>query len=172
MTSKPRRSRWRFSLREILLATTAAAALAALFAKASTRETTDFGRTFNPRDELTKLCTDAGLAAMPTGGGGDLWGDDRVEKNVAYWFPGVDPAALCSVVMPALQGVVRERIEKEPLEITGQSASGYRRKEGSFSRLNGFTLRYRGRRIEGLVRARLMYDEQQRATIVMTLDEW
>ena len=120
---------WRFSVREILLATTAIAAIIALLISNRPRQTSVIGQQFDPATILTQILKDENLQGrtLQSGSGSSL-SEEELSKDFQIDLRDVSATDTKTKVMLAFREDVRELIEQSGYEINGRSSSGSRDK--------------------------------------------
>ena len=172
-TTKQTTSKWQFSLRETILATTAIAAIFALVLLNPARRTSEMSRQFNPAEMVTQILKDKnvpGMAYKSRGRGGSS--SSALSKDAVVKFNGVSDSNVKDVVMPVLMDQIKVWIDDEGYELVAEGTSGKRMKDtDEWEWVSDFTFGYQDRRIRGRVRVMTSYSKDGAPVLIFTLDE-
>lgn len=169
-TDTPRRSRFRFSLREAMIAIVAICAVVALFMKSRPHSPTDFLLTIDERTLITQSCRAANLALQfggtSVGVRGASNGGSSRESSLMLQSPPIE--AFEAQVMPELQKRTEQLLRKAGCEIMDHAQGGTK----EFERLQQFSFRYRQGVTRGVVRVFSFEYPSGEVRVMFLIDEW
>jgi len=173
-SSPPARRRFQFSLRELLIATVAIAAVAALFVKNRPYQPTPFLQNFDGRALLTALGKENGLAAEPISyAGGNSLGPGRQTLEQEFVYHRVTAQQLREKVMPAFRARVEMLLDKSGCEIEGRGASGKLEDASQrWAKVREFSFDYRYGETRGVFRAYVFESPTLNTEVLVLVDEW
>ena len=166
---------WQFSLREIVLATTAIAAIIAVLISNRPRQTSVIGQQFAPATILTQILKDENLQGRTfESSSGSSSSPVELSKDFQIDLRDVSATDAKTKVMLAFREDVRELIEQNGYEIVGRSRGGSRDNKNQWTALNSFSFRYKGQRIRGHVRVFTSFKggDDEDPTLLIFLDEY
>lgn len=175
MDSRTPPRRWfRFSLRELLIATVAIAAVAALFVKNRPYQPTPFLQNFDARALLTTLGKENGLAVEPIAyAGGNSLGPGRQTLEQELVYHRVTAEELRGSVMPAFRARVEKLLGSSGCEIEGRGASGKLEDASQrWSKVREFSFDYRYGETRGVFRAYVFESPTGNTEVLVLIDEW
>ena len=167
---------WRFSVREILLTTTAIAAIIALLISNRPRQTSAMAQQFDPATILTQILKDENLQGRThESSSGSCSSPIELSKDFQIDLRDVSVTDVRSKVMLAFREDVRELIEQNGYKINGRSSSGIRDNgKQQWTALNSFSFKYKGQRIRGHLRVFTSFTggDYDYPTLIIFLDEY
>ena len=171
--AEPTKKRWQFSLREIVLATIAIAAIVALVMQKPPRKSSLMAQQFDPVTALKRIVKDENLPgrAFKTGGNGGRSGSaTRLVFEIS--LAGVPDADVKVVLMPTFMKEIQNAITSGGLSIKSKSQSGNKHKDTQeWDNVSGFSFGYKNPTIVGMVRVYTCYDKRGDPMLIITLDE-
>ena len=171
---EPTTRAWQFSLREIVLATVALAAVLAVVMQNQPRRISSMARQFDPPAAVTRIMKDNSLPgqAFKAAGSGGGKSDSMVRLNFKIMLRGVPISDVKGVLMPALMDEIQTAITAEGYSIKSSGKSGNRNKvTQEWDELSSFSFGYAGLKISGLLRVFTCYDRSGDPMLIITLDE-
>lgn len=167
---QPRGRFARFSIRELLLATVAIAAVVAVFVQRRPFDQHAMLQSFDPRAVIQKTCGDLGLVAdVPASShssGVVFDGGYHVEAESDLAKPSYTD--IKTKLMPELRKRIEQQIEDDGGEIVGHSTGG----SEDQSELARFSFEYRRGRVRGITRAYVFEDPSGTSKLLVLLDEY
>ena len=166
--------KWQFSLREIIIATAAIAAIIAIVMQNRPRKVSIMAQQFNPSAILTQVITDKGLQGkvIRRGGGGRGGSQSSLNFVSMIQLRDVSDSDVTEILMPALLDEIRTAIIDEGYSITKQSKAGAMDEvTEEWKSISNFGFGYRGSRIFGQLRVFTCYDSEGVSRLIITLDE-
>ena len=163
---------WRFSLREILLATAAVATFVALFQQHFEGQPTKFVRTL----DVIKLIKQVGKQQQLTlgqlrgkGGQSRSFSDHAavLVANRSFYYL-ADPNDLYTKIMPALRAEILDRLAEEGCAQDGEGTTG--RKQ--MTELTRWEVSYKRGRLRGKFRAYTSFTKEGNPELCIMIDEW
>ena len=166
--------KWQFSLREIVLATVAIAAIIALVMQNQPRKISSMAQQFDPHATLNRIIKDNNLPGQLLGVGGA--GGGRLDSMITWAekvrLSGVPVTDVNSVVMPALMDEMKTAIAGEGYGFRSSSTRGSRNKKTQeWDKLSYFSLGYKGLRISGRLRVFSTFHRSGDPMLIIFLDE-
>ena len=168
-SSRDRYPLFRFSSREMLLATVAVAAVVALFIQRRPFDTHAMLDSFDFRKSVRDACRDLGLAAQmasSSSGGSGMEGGYYVESTVRLKQLSLEDAE--RQLMPELQRRFESLLARDAGTIHSRGQGG----SENFQRLERFSFGYHRGTIRGFVRCYLFPDRNDSLRLLITMNEY
>lgn len=164
----PQPARFRFSIRELLLAMVAVSAVVALFVKNRPYSPTEFIQQFDERAIVQAICKDKNIKC-------DIGGSSSSEgaipggshRTASLYFRQPPPIEFESIVMPAMLARVESLLEDLGCEIDGRSKGG----TTDFKQLQEFGFRYRQGNVRGVLRVYAIPYPENQVRLMVWIDE-
>ena len=169
-TQAPRRRWYQFSIREMLIATVAVAAMTALFVENRPYSPTIFLQNLDERSLLTQCCADLGVtlgSIVEEGVKNRVWGGHG-NHNATLTISEPDIDVLQTEVMQALRSSVEELLADSNCVITGRTTVATTGDE----RLVEFHFRYHRGSVQGVIRVISLEQPEDESRLRFLTDEW
>ncbi|WP_442483489.1 hypothetical protein [Aeoliella sp. SH292] len=161
---------FRFTIRELLIATVAVAALVALFVQRRPFDDHTMLQSFEPHQMLTKVCNDLGIPyAMASSGhssGVVFDGGYRIEAEIDLSKPTYDDVR--TKLMPELMKRFKRAIEEDGATIVGEGKNG----SPKFDEISHFSFEYRRGPVRGITRAYTFENPDGTPKVFILMDEF
>ena len=170
----PPNRKWQFSLREIVLATVAIAAIIALVMQNQPRKISSLAQQFDPRASLNRIIKDNNLPGQLLGVGGTGGGssDSMITWAEKVRLSGVPISDIKGVVMPALRDEIKTAISSEGFGFKSSSVRGSKdKKTKEWDQVSYFSFGYEGLSISGRLRVFSTFHRSGDPMLIIFLDE-
>jgi hypothetical protein len=161
---------FRFTIRELLIATVAVAAIAALYVKKLPLDDHTMLQSFEPNSALVKLCNDLGIpyemASSGHSSGVVFDGGYRIESEIDLRKPTYDEVR--KKLMPELMNRFKRAIEEDGATIVGEGKSG----SPKFDEISRFKFEYRRGPVRGITRAYTFENPDGTPKLFILMDEF
>jgi hypothetical protein len=161
---------FRFTIRELLLATVAVAAVAALYVKKVPLDDHAMLQAFEPNRVLTKVCNDLGIryemASSAHSSSVVFDGGYRTEAEIDLREPTYDDVR--KKLMPELMRRFKHAIEEDGATIVGEGKSG----SPNFQEISRFKFEYRRGPVRGITRAYTFENPDGTPKVFIMMDEF
>ena len=166
---------FQFSIRELLIAMVAVAAVVALFVNNRPYGQTAFMDSFNPRAELQAICQAKGVSfnspGASEGSGSIAGGGYQSQASFSLSSPSVDDLEI--QVMPEWYSRIDARLRELRCDVVGESRGGEMIPgTRDFKRVSEFSFRYRQGKTMGVLRVYVLPDKQELSRVLVLLDEY
>ena len=172
--AKPPVGKWQFSLREIVLATVAIAAIIALVMQNQPRKISLMAQQFDPHASLNRIIKDNNLPGQLLGVGGTGGGgtDSMFTWAEKIRLNDVPISDVKSVVMPALRDEMKTAITGEGYGFKSSSVRGSENKKTKeWDKVSYFSFGYEGLRVSGRLHVFSTYHRSGDPMLIIFLDE-
>ena len=170
----PTKKWWQFSMREIVLATVAIAAIIALMMqKPQPRKTSLMAQQFDPVTALKRIVKDENLPgkAFKIGGNGGR-SNSAARSAFEISLAGVPDSDVKDILMPTLMKEIHNAITSEGLSFEFKDQAGSENEDTQeWTNVSGFSFGYKSPTIVGMVRVYTCYDKRGDPMLIITLDE-
>ena len=169
----PTKKWWQFSLREIVLATVAIAAVIALVMQKPPRKTSLMAQQFDPVTALRRIVKDKNLPgkAFKIGGNGGR-SNSAARLTFEISLAGVPDSDVKVVLMPTFMKEIHNAITSGGFSIKSKSQTGNKHKDTQeWENVSGFSFGYKSSTTVGMVRAYTCYEKRGDPMLIITLDE-
>lgn len=164
----PQSNRFRFSIRELLIAMVAVSAVVALFMKNRPYSPTQFIQQFDGRVMVQAICKDKKISCDIGGsssGAGAIPGGSH--RTASLYFGQPPPQEFESVVMPALLARIEGLLEESGCKIDDRSKGG----TTNYEKLQQFGFRYHQGNVRGVLRIYAIPYPEDQVRLLILIDE-